>query len=101
MNIFSEIIELSSFDQITKCAYKNTYRNYYGTPHVFIRLLVERRANLDQIKTIAAVLLDLSKSCAVLCIVVQWLPGNGCFHDVWCNTSKNLQFHYFSRAFET
>ena len=38
------------------------YCKHYGTQHMLIRLLEERRANFDQNKIIGTVLLDLSKA---------------------------------------
>ena len=38
------------------------YCKHYGTQHMLIRLLEERRANFDQNKIIGTVMLDLSKA---------------------------------------
>ena len=38
------------------------YRKHYGTQHMLVRLLEERRANIDQNKIIGTVLFDLSKA---------------------------------------
>ena len=38
------------------------YRKDYGTQHTLVRLLEERRANIDQSKIIGTVLFDLSKA---------------------------------------
>ena len=62
LNTFSEIIEWKIFDQITICpnefvsVFMETYCKHYGTHHVFLHLLKEWRANLDQNKIIGAVL---------------------------------------------
>ena len=68
LNMFFKITELSVFDKVNiwtnefLSVFMVTYCKHYGTQHMLIRLLEERRANFDQNKIIGTVLLDLSKA---------------------------------------